>query len=74
MHSNTNNHKDIWSKMQDMEVVTNMKEYIIRDKEAQRDLRDGLRFLMGRRQERRRWCKPILVIKVMVVVVLIIQM
>lgn len=47
--SNPQHVKSIWKKFEDIEVTTNLKELIINDKEAQKDLRDGLRFIMGRK-------------------------
>lgn len=47
--SNTQNASGIWDRFERIEVATNLKDYILKDKEAQRDLRDGLRFIMGRK-------------------------
>lgn len=40
---------DIWSKLEATRIEVPLKEWIITNKQAQRDLRDGTRFLLGRK-------------------------
>lgn len=40
---------DIWNKLETTRIEIPLKEWIITNKQAQRDLRDGTRFLLGRK-------------------------
>ncbi|KAG1535855.1 hypothetical protein G6F51_011301 [Rhizopus arrhizus] len=40
---------DIWKKLEIAKIEVSLKEWIINNKESQRDLRDGTRFLLGKK-------------------------